>query len=135
VVTLTASPAVGYTFIGFSGSLTGTTNPQNLTMSAPRSVVASFAVPPPSVVLDSPKNGATGISRTPTLRWSVSKGATSYDVYFGTSPSPPFVENATGTSYKPGTLNANTIYYWRIVAKNGLGSTSSATWSFTTTKR
>ncbi len=131
-VQLTASAAAGFTFTGFSGKLTGTTNPQSLTMSAPFSVTADFAAPPVAPVLDSPKNANTGVSRTPTLTWTASKGATSYDVYFGTSSSPSFVENATGTSYTPGTLNADTIYYWRIVAKNSAGSISSAVWSFTT---
>ncbi|MGC9970691.1 MAG: hypothetical protein ABSE56_08885, partial [Bryobacteraceae bacterium] len=53
-------------------------------------------------------------------------------VYFGTAASPALAGNTTGTSYGPGTLSGNTIYYWRVVAKNSAGSTSSATWSFTT---
>jgi sugar lactone lactonase YvrE len=42
-VTLTASPSPGYAFTGFSGSLSGTANPQALEMSAVRSVTANFA--------------------------------------------------------------------------------------------
>lgn len=41
-VSIGASAASGFTFDSFSGSLTGTTQPQNLTMSAPRSVTAKF---------------------------------------------------------------------------------------------
>ena len=41
-VRLTASAASGYTLANFSGDATGTTNPQVITMSAPRSVVANF---------------------------------------------------------------------------------------------
>jgi len=131
-VKLTATPAAGFVFSGFSGNLTGSANPQSLAMSAPLSVTANFAAPPAAPVLDSPKNGSTGDSRTPTLRWSASSGATSYDVYFGSSSSPLFVKNTTGTSFNPGTLHAGATYYWRIVAKNSVGSTSSVTWSFTT---
>ncbi|MDI6791578.1 MAG: fibronectin type III domain-containing protein [bacterium] len=45
-VTLTAVPAPGYTFSGWSGDLSGITNPANLTMSAPKSVTANFNRPP-----------------------------------------------------------------------------------------
>jgi sugar lactone lactonase YvrE len=96
---------------------------------------ATFTINPsaPSVpTLVSPANGATGVSRTPALSWSAAAGATSYDVYFGTAASPPLVTNTTATSYSPGTLASGTRYYWKIVAKNGAGSASSAIWSFTT---
>jgi hypothetical protein len=39
---LLATPAAGYKFAYFSGDLTGSANPQNLTMNGPRSVVANF---------------------------------------------------------------------------------------------
>src|SRR5690242_10544716 len=68
----------------------------------------------------------------PILTWAASSGATSYDVYFGTSSSPAFVKNVTTTSYAPGTLSNSTLYYWKVVAKNAAGSTSSSVWSFTT---
>ncbi len=69
---------------------------------------------------------------TPSVSWNAASGAASYDVYFGTSGTPPLVSSTTGTSYSPGALTAGTSYSWRIVAKNGSGSASSATWSFTT---
>ena len=88
--------------------------------------------PPPAPLLTAPANGATGVLVAPTLTWTVSSGATFYDVYFGTAPSPALVTNTTGTTYTPATLTANTTYYWRIAAKNAGGSNASATWSFTT---
>jgi len=87
-------------------------------------------LPPPTLI--SPANGATGVSLAPALSWSAASGATSYDVYFGTSFSPPLAANTTGTSYAPGTLAAGIPYYWQVVAKNNSGSNASATWSFTT---
>jgi uncharacterized repeat protein (TIGR02543 family) len=42
VVTLTATPATGYTFTGWSGDLSGTTNPTTITMDADKSVTATF---------------------------------------------------------------------------------------------
>jgi hypothetical protein len=83
-------------------------------------------------VLLSPANGATGTSLTPVLTWSAVPGAGSYDVYFGASSNPPLVTNTTSTSYSPGTLNANSTYFWQIVAKNSAGSLPSAIWSFST---
>ncbi|HEY1205667.1 MAG: hypothetical protein ABSH46_08095 [Bryobacteraceae bacterium] len=87
---------------------------------------------PPAPTLLSPANGAAGVSLAPALSWSASSGATSYDVYFGTSSSPPLAANTTGTSYAPGTLAAGTLYYWQVAAKNSSNMNLSATWSFTT---
>ncbi|MCW5980380.1 MAG: choice-of-anchor D domain-containing protein [Bryobacteraceae bacterium] len=80
----------------------------------------------------SPANNATGVSLTLTLTWTGGSGATSHDVYFGTVSPPPFITNTTTANYSPGTLTADTTYYWKCVAKNGAGETSSATWSFRT---
>jgi hypothetical protein len=106
-------------------------NAAGSTSSATWSFTTQLAVPGTPANL-SPTNGATGVSPTPALSWSAASGATSYNVYFGTTASCSLVGNTTGTSYSPGTLSANTIYYWRVVAVNAAGSTSSATWSFTT---
>ncbi len=42
VVQLTASPATGWTFSGWSGDATGNTNPLNVTMSGNKSITANF---------------------------------------------------------------------------------------------
>ena len=47
VVQLTAVPATGYAFSGWSGDLTGSTNPTNITMNAAKTVTATFTVLPP----------------------------------------------------------------------------------------
>jgi hypothetical protein len=88
---------------------------------------------PPSVPVNlSPANGATGISLNGTLTWTACTNAQSYDVYFGTSPAPPFYATVAGTSVPVGSLASGTTYYWRVVAKNSVGSTAGAIWSFTT---
>jgi uncharacterized repeat protein (TIGR02543 family) len=43
VVTVQATPEVGYTFTGWSGALSGTTNPTTVTMTANKSITANFA--------------------------------------------------------------------------------------------
>jgi hypothetical protein len=88
-------------------------------------------VPPPSN--PAPANGSEGVSVSPTLSWTASGGATSYDVYFGTSPTPPMVTNTAATSYAPVSLIPGVTYYWMVVAKNAGGSNGSPIWSFITT--
>ena len=66
-----------------------------------------------------------------TLSWSPEPSATAYDVYFGTSPTPPFVATTASTSYNAGSLAAGT-YYWQIRPLNTGGTATGCTiWSFT----
>jgi HYR domain. len=81
----------------------------------------------------SPTNGQTNICPTATqaLSWPASGGATSYDVYFGTTNPPPFVANTTATSYTASTPTAST-YFWQIRPVGPGGTASGCTvWSFT----
>jgi len=41
-VSISAAPAAGFVFSGFSGDLSGTANPQSVTLSVPRNVTANF---------------------------------------------------------------------------------------------
>lgn len=88
-----------------------------------------------------PSNLATNVSITPTLTWSASDpdpGDTLvYDVYFGTSSSPPLVaSNLINSTYSPGKLLPQTTYFWKVVARcNHLVETSSAILTFTTSNQ
>jgi hypothetical protein len=62
VVTLTASAFVGYQFGNWSGGLTGTANPQDLTMDRERSVTANFIGPTKPADLTGTATGATSIT-------------------------------------------------------------------------
>lgn len=90
------------------------------------------SAPPSPAILLNPGNG-TYVMLTDALSWGAGGGyVTSYDVYLGTNPTPPFVANVSATTYTP-TLAAGTTYYWNIVAKNANGDAApSATWSFMT---
>jgi hypothetical protein len=57
-----------------------------------------------------------------------------YDVYFGTSSSPPkMISNQSITSYAPGTMQYSTTYYWKIIAWDDQGAhTNGPLWYFTT---
>jgi hypothetical protein len=131
-VSLGASPNDGYAFSSWGGDLSGSANPQSVSITAPMAVTANFVAGLAAPAGPVPVNLAAGVSLGTGLSWSASTGATSYDVYFGTSSSPPLLGNVTVISDSPGTLTANTQYYWKVVAKNSFGSTASAVWSFTT---
>ena len=94
--------------------------------------------PPYTPYNPSPSNHATGVSIYADLSWSggdPDAGDTvTYDVYFGTSSSPPPVSNdQSATTYDPGTLSYSTTYYWKIVATDNHGaSTIGDRWDFTT---
>ncbi len=124
----TGSGTVSYTVLPNAGAArTGT-----ITTAGQTFTIEQESSPPGVPTNPSPSNGATGVTLTPTLSWTGGSAATSYDVYFGTSSSPPLVvTNTTGTSYAPGTLDSDTTYYWQIVAQTSSGPISSAIWSFT----
>jgi len=101
-------------------------------------------LPPDKPVYQSPADMATG---RPTsgmkLVWYGGPWAHTYDVYFGSSATPPLFaadrrlgpSETTGEtqSYALPTLSANTTYYWKIVSKTAAGKTAtSSTWTFTT---
>ena len=58
-VTLSVVPEAGYSFVGWSGDLSGSTNPATVTMDADKSITAHFAeVPPTTYTLNT--SGANG---------------------------------------------------------------------------
>ncbi|MCA0447288.1 MAG: hypothetical protein LCH54_13775 [Bacteroidetes bacterium] len=87
----------------------------------------------------SPASNLTTLQPTTvSLSWSCSDqdgDALTYDVYFGTSSSPTSIvsENQTAKSFEHSGLTYNTTYYWKIVAKDSRGgSTTGPIWQFKT---
>jgi hypothetical protein len=80
----------------------------------------------------SPAHGATGVSTDANLDWADCAGASSYDVYFGTSAPPTYAASVSASAYDLPTLSSSTDYYWKIVAKNSCGDKTGAVWHFTT---
>ena len=96
----------------------------NMTTSNPTSA-------PNPAVLFSPVNGGWAMIGD-ILSWNSGGGfPSSYDVYFGTTNPPPFIQNQMATTYAPG-LTAGNTYYWRIDAVNANGTTTGTVWSFKT---
>jgi hypothetical protein len=82
-----------------------------------------------------PADGAGWVGITTDLSWTAGYGATSHDVYFGTSSPPPFVCNQTAAIFDPGTMVYSTKYYWRVDEVNKWGKTTGQVWNFTTMLR
>lgn len=83
---------------------------------------------PPFIPTDpSPVDQAAGVTLNTNLSWTSGDPNTndvvSYDVYLGDiSPPPKYSSDQPGTTFEPGTLQYNTQYYWRIVAKDDHGA-------------
>jgi hypothetical protein len=84
------------------------------------------SLPAGCVINTSPSNGDNGVIPATQLKWDRSYGSpTGYNVYFGTSPTPPLVASAqTSTTYNLPPLNPNTNYYWKVEPINALGTTT-----------
>ena len=87
---------------------------------------------PEQATSPNPPDGSVGIRLDPVLSWEAGAGATSHDVYFGTSNPPTFQASTTATTFVPGYLSKNTTYDWRIDEVNPFGRTAGPVWTFTT---
>ncbi len=95
--------------------------------------VFSALIAPPGVAVDPrPADSTVTLGTALELTWKLGSGATSHDVYFGTTNPPESKGNQTDTVYMPGTLAENTTYFWRIDERNVAGVTTGPVWSFTT---
>jgi pectate lyase len=101
------------------------------------SVVKTFAGPlaagATNIVCPVPGDGTIDVfAQANALTWTGPEGVTSWDVYFGTSSPPPFQINTTARTFNPGTLAANTDYYWRVIAHTTGGTITNDLWRFRT---
>ena len=92
---------------------------------------------PSQVISPSPENGALNVQINPSLTWigaDPDGDLVTADVYFGaTNPPTKLIDNQSSSSFHPGTLLYQTIYYWNVISWDGFGgSASSPVWSFTT---
>jgi hypothetical protein len=104
----------------------------------PEEIQALILVPPAAPSLSSPNNLATAINISPTLTWTASPGATSYQVQVSSTNNFSDIVfdqsglTTTSASVTPALANS-TVYYWRVNATNAVGTGLwSPVWSFTT---
>jgi hypothetical protein len=113
-VQLTAVPAPGWAFMGWSGDAAGSANPLSLTMDADKAATAAFAdLVPPSVTVLAPNGGESlVVGSTAILRWDATDkaGVTAVDLLLSRyGPAGPYDSLAAGL--------ANTgSYSWTVTA-------------------
>lgn len=133
VVSVEAQPAPGYFFVGWSGDLSGSTNPTTITLDQDRTIGANFALiaPPPVIsnVLVVPAHGSAVVT------WQTDVPASSRVDYGMTAAYGSFVENsAEVTDHQltlPG-LDPETLYHFQVQSTTAGGSDQSADATFTT---
>ena len=97
----------------------------------------NFSIPPKTAYNPSPADGAESVGpENVTLTWTAGYGAKLHTVYFGESydeVNNATVGNPTGTtSYNPGPLEAEKVYYWRVDEFDAIATYKGDVWSFST---
>jgi cysteine-rich repeat protein len=89
----------------------------------------------PTVSLAYPSNSQTGVSLSVTLQWSQADADSdpiTPTVFFGTDPNALNGYSASDSSRSFFGLSPLTTYYWYVNVSDGMMSSKSSTWSFTT---
>jgi hypothetical protein len=99
--------------------------------------VWSFSIPPKTAYNPDPADGAESVGPDDvTLTWTPGYGAKLHTVYFGDDYDT--VANATGgapggvATYKPGPLEREKVYYWRVDEFDAIATHKGDVWSFST---
>jgi hypothetical protein len=98
--------------------------------------VWSFSVAPRKAYNPDPINGAEFVDLSTRLSWTAGMGAMLHTVYFGEDYDE--VSNATqgvlagSTSYDPGPLEREKVYYWRVDEFDAVETHKGDVWTFTT---
>ena len=147
-VTLTAPDVVGgraFQNWRLQDGSTSANRVLQVTIGSDQDVLATYATgvvsSPGPFGKSSPLNGTSGASTTPTLAWTSSSGATTYEYCYATSTAAcsnwaPTANGATSVTLPP--LAVGTTYYWQVKARNASAietladGSASAYWSFTT---
>jgi hypothetical protein len=115
VITLTAMPAAGWTFAGWSGDLAGSANPQALTSDANKVVTATFTV--------------TGVNEAPVVS-GIPDQTIAEGVSFATIALDDYVTDVDNTDAEmTWTYTGNTVLTVSIVDRVATISTRSADWN------
>ncbi len=136
-VTLTATPAAGSTFSGWSGGCSGTSPTCQLTMNSSITADATFILLPPDTTpptTPGPLTATTVSSSQINLTWSASTdnvGVAGYNIYRNGTQ----IATVTTTTYSDTGLLPSTTYTYSVSAYDAAGNTSSmsASASATTT--
>ena len=116
-----------------TGLTSGTYNVTGLAFSSgwsteyTQTIIGTVTVQPPATTAPNAPTGltATAGNAAVALSWTASSGATSYNVYRGTSvggeSTTPIATGLTGTAYTDSTVTNGTTYYYEVKAVNNIG--------------
>jgi len=96
----------------------------------------SFSIAPRTAYNPDPANGAEFVNTSTMLSWTAGYGAKLHTVFIGDDYDQ--VNDATvgapqgTTTYNPGTLDVEKVYYWRVDEFDGVATYKGDVWSFTT---
>ncbi|HLF14889.1 MAG TPA: FlgD immunoglobulin-like domain containing protein, partial [Bacteroidota bacterium] len=103
-------------------------NASNAAGSSAYSTVFRFTTlsPPPAPTLIFPLNNSDGVTAAPVFTWSVPENALSYRLQVARDPLFTSIfsddSNLVNTSWQTGPLQSHVRYYWRVLAKNSVGT-------------
>ncbi|MHC4328665.1 MAG: hypothetical protein ACYSWW_11160 [Planctomycetota bacterium] len=98
--------------------------------------VWSFSIPPKTAYFPDPADGTDFVDPNATFSWTGGFGAKLHTVYLGTNFND--VNNAVGgapqgtTTFTPGPLESEKIYYWRVDEFDAFETYKGDVWAFTT---
>jgi hypothetical protein len=101
-----------------------------------KGTIWSFKIPSKTATNPDPADGAEFVDPDVTFSWTPGFGAKLHTVYFGDDFD--VVNNATGglaqgtTTYSPGALELEKVYYWRVDEFDVIATYKGDIWSFTT---
>jgi regulation of enolase protein 1 (concanavalin A-like superfamily) len=136
VVTLTAQPNVGATFLGWGGALSGTANPEVLTINADTTVTASFDLDTTAPLVSNVNVTASQTSAV--VSWQtneLSVGTVEYGLTtaYGLGPVSSSTLSTAHAVTLPGLIEGQ-VYHYRITTADSLNnSATGADATFTTT--
>jgi len=138
VVTLTASPASGWSFKGWSGAITSSTNPTTITMNSNKAITATFTQNPVYYTLTTSVTGSGSVTKNPsqtqylsgaivTLTANPSSGY-SFKEWSGaiTGSTNPATVTMNGNKVVTATFTQNPVYYTLTTSVIGSGDTDPA---------
>jgi len=91
--------------------------------------------PPAAPAGPNPPDGAANVPVNAALSWTSAQRTAFYKILIGTDPALKDVRlmgSTASNALASGDLAAGTTYYWRVIAKNEVGTTTGPVWSFTT---
>jgi hypothetical protein len=119
-----------YAWYVISKSNRSSTTAQSDTWKFYNAGLGNLSYPPFPATITTPIFGQTVSASTGTinLTWtgsSIDNNIVGYDVYFGTSSTPPLLKSAvTDMFLNSVTITKGNTYYWKVITKDALGNTS-----------